>query len=139
MNVLLLITPKCKVEYLEESFSIRQTLEKMDYHHYSAIPLLSEKGEYLGVVSEGDLLWFMKKHNDFSLFESEKVSIMNVSRRHDYDYAKSDTTIEELYHIILSQNFVPIIDDRNMFIGIITRKDIIGFLYKQAYLNKNNI
>ena len=139
MNVLLLITPKCKVEYLEESFSIRQTLEKMDYHHYSAIPLLSDKAEYLGVVSEGDLLWFMKKHNDFSLFESEKVSIMNVSRRHDYDYAKSDTTIEELYHIILSQNFVPIIDDRNMFIGIITRKDIIGFLYKQAYLNKNNI
>lgn len=139
MNVLLLITPKCNVEYLEESFSIRQTLEKMDYHHYSAIPLLSEKGEYIGVVSEGDLLWFMKKHDDFSLFESEKVSIMDVPRRHDYTYARSDTTIEELYQIILSQNFVPIIDDRNMFIGIITRKDIIGFLYKQAYLKKDSI
>lgn len=131
MNVLLLITPKSKVEYLQNDFSIRQSLEKMDYHHYSAIPLLTENGEYVGVISEGDILWYAKRQNDFSLLKSEKISINDVSRNREYLTAHSYTTIEELFPIILSQNFVPIVDDRNIFIGIVTRKDILNFFYQR--------
>ena len=31
----------------------------------------------------------------------------------------------------MNQNFVPVIDDKKVFIGIITRKDIIEFCYNQ--------
>ena len=36
--------------------------------------------------------------------------------------------MEELFERITNQNFVPVTDDRGIFIGIITRKDIITYL-----------
>ena len=44
---------------------MRQTLEKMEYHRYSSIPIINKKGEYVGTMTEGDLLWSIK--NDFNL------------------------------------------------------------------------
>ena len=56
MNILFFLTPKKEVAYVEETDTLRQVLEKMEYHGYSAIPLLSEDGRYIGTVTEGDLL-----------------------------------------------------------------------------------
>jgi CBS domain-containing protein len=41
--------------------------------------------------------------------------------------------MEELFEKATNQNFVPVVDDNNVFIGIITRKDIILYL-----ANKDN-
>ena len=60
MNVLLFLTPKKEVAYLYEDYSLRQALEKMEYHRYSAIPIISRNGNYLGTLTEGDLLWYIK-------------------------------------------------------------------------------
>lgn len=37
--------------------------------------------------------------------------------------------MEDMLNRALNQNFVPVVDDRKMFIGIITRKDIIKYYY----------
>ncbi len=36
--------------------------------------------------------------------------------------------LSQLFSEALNQNFVPIVDDRDMFIGIVTRKQVITFL-----------
>ena len=38
--------------------------------------------------------------------------------------------VESLIDLAIKQNFVPVVDDDNVFIGIVTRKDIIQYLYK---------
>ena len=43
--------------------------------------------------------------------------------------------ISQLDKHILNQNFVPVVDGRNVFIGIITRKEIIKELLKQKNSN----
>lgn len=60
MNVLFFLTPKSKVAYIYDDFTLRQTLEKMEYHRYSAVPLLTREGKYVGTITEGDLLWSIK-------------------------------------------------------------------------------
>ena len=45
--------------------------------------------------------------------------------RWDYKPVSIDADIEQLDNHILNQNFVPVVDGRNVFIGIITRKEII--------------
>ena len=39
--------------------------------------------------------------------------------------------MEDLLELVLSQNFVPVVDDMNHFIGIITRKAVISHLASQ--------
>lgn len=130
-NVLFLIKPKCNVEFIEDDFSVRQTLEKMDHHHYSAIPILDKEGKYIGVLSEGDILWYAKRSNDFSILNSEKINIKEIKRMRDYKCCSIDSNVDELINIIFNQNFVPVVDYNNTFIGIVTRQDVLKELYNR--------
>ena len=38
---------------------------------------------------------------------------------------KVDASINELKNMITEQNFVPVIDDRNILMGIVTRKRVL--------------
>lgn len=129
MNILFFLKPKVTVEYVVENYSLRQTMEKMEIHRYSSIPIISKAGEYIGTLSEGDILWYFKKLGKFNLQASENINIMEIERHRDNAPIKVDAQIQDLINVSKSQNFVPVIDDRNMFIGIVTRQDIISYFY----------
>lgn len=130
MNILFFLTPKSEVAYITEAFSLRQALEKMEYHKYSAIPLLDTTGHYVGTITEGDLLWGIKNQYNLNLKEAEAVPITTIRRRMDYLPVNAKSNMEDLIGKALNQNFVPVVDDHGAFIGIITRKDIIKYYYK---------
>ena len=129
MNILFFLKPKLTVEYVVENYSLRQAMEKMEIHRYSSIPIISKAGEYIGTLSEGDILWYFKKLGKFNLQASENINIMEIERHRDNAPIKVDAQIQDLINVSKSQNFVPVIDDRNMFIGIVTRQDIISYFY----------
>ena len=61
MNILFFLTPKNEVAYVENDDTLRQVLEKIEYHKYTAIPMLNKNGKYVGTVTEGDLLRYIKE------------------------------------------------------------------------------
>ena len=132
MNVLRFLTPKSNVAYIYDDFTLRQTLEKMEFHRYSAIPIINRAGEYVGTLTEGDLLWAIKNQYSLNLKEAENVPITQVPRRMDNEPVTADTSMEELISVALNQNFVPVIDDRGVFIGIVTRKEIMRYFQEVA-------
>ncbi len=129
MNILFFLTPKQDVAFIYDDFSLRQTLEKMEHHRYSSIPILNRKGEYVGTITEGDLLWGIKNAYDLSVVQAEEMPVMSLPRKRDNQPVRVDTTMDELITASMQQNFVPVIDDKNSFIGIIKRKDIIQYCY----------
>ena len=131
MNILFFLTPKSDVAYIFENETLRQTLEKMEHRKFSCIPLLSLDGKYKGSISEGDLLWGMKALNVPGLKEAESISIMAIPRRATYKAVHADSKMEDLLDCAINQNFVPVVDDQGFFIGIITRKEIIKYCYKE--------
>lgn len=131
MNVLFFLTPKSEVAYLYDDYTLRQGLEKMENSHYSAIPIINRRGEYIGTITEGDMLWTLKDKYALNLREAEDVSIQAVKRRVRFEPVSVNANMENLVSKAMSQNFVPVIDDNKIFIGIVTRKDIIGFCYKE--------
>ncbi len=137
MNILFFLTPKDAVSYINDDDSLRQVVEKMEYHGYSAIPILSKEGKYIGTVTEGDLLWYLKQNNFPGKYEQESISIMSVKRRRDNAAINIQETMEGLFDKVTNQNFVPVVDDQNVFIGIITRKDIILYLMKKLSEQQN--
>lgn len=126
-NILKLLIPKDKVSFLEPNMSIRQGLEKFRAHGFTATPVINKDGTYYGVVSEGDFLWNIMNDNIVTVQELELKKIKDVIRK-DVPCCKIDVTYEELVKLITNYNFVPIVDDRNILMGIITRKSILDNL-----------
>ena len=133
MNVLFFLTPKSEVAHLHEEWTLRQAIEKLERSGYSAIPLIDRQGRYIWTVTEGDILWTLKKRYNMNLKDAENVSILTVDRRMDVRPVSIDATMEDLVQTAMNQNFVPVTDDKKIFIGIVTRKDIIRFCY-DAYV-----
>lgn len=124
------LTPKIKTFYLDYDSTIRQTLEKFDVHMFSVVPLVDGNGRYVDTISEGDILRFIKNTCKFDMEVAESVKISTLEKHRPYKALSVDTPMEEVIKLSSEQNFVPIIDDRGVYIGIIKRKDIIDYLFK---------
>ncbi len=142
MNLFYLLKPKAMVYFLTNKHTIRQGLEIMRAHGYTAIPVINENGEYIGTVSEGDFLWHLIRFSDRDLRSQEYYSIVDIVNEERNLPVKTNVSMDELLLRVMDQNFVPVIDDRNVFIGIITRRDIIKYFYQKEHndlpdLNRN--
>lgn len=134
MNILSFLTPKSAVTYIKESFSLRQTMEKMENCSYTALPVLDDDERYIGTLTEGDVLWYLKKNGFPSIYEAEKIPLSAVERRTVVNAVNANTRVEELLDASVSQNFVPVTDDRGMFIGLVTRQRLIRY-----FIGKQNL
>ncbi|MEG0178079.1 MAG: CBS domain-containing protein [Oscillospiraceae bacterium] len=139
MNILFFLTPKSDVAFLYDDYTLRQALEKMEHHRYSSIPILSRTGEYVGTITEGDILWAVKTKFSLSMRDAENLPISEIPHKRDNTPVHVNTNMEELVFAAMSQNFIPVIDDKNSFIGIIKRKNIIQYCYDQSKKSKTNI
>ena len=129
MNILFFLTPKSEVSYVYDTDTLWQVMEKMDAHQFASVPIINERtGYYCGTLTEGDLLRVLKENYDLSLKKAEEIPLMSIPRRRDYLPVRADADIEDLLHVAISQNFVPVTDDSSAFIGLITRKDLLQYL-----------
>ena len=128
MNILFFLTPKEDVAYIYDTYSLRQVLEKMEYHKYSCIPIITERGKYAGTITEGDLLWGLKNRGQLDLKKAEEVPIISFKRRNDYAPIRVDSNMENLLEKAMQQNFVPVVDDQKNFIVCATRRDIMQYI-----------
>lgn len=125
MNVLFYLTPKAICSYVYSDFSIRQALERMESSGYATIPILDRDGRYVGSLTEGDLLWAVKNLCGMDLKRTEGTGIMEITHRKDYAPVSVNTDIEDLVAKAVDQNYVPVVDDKESFIGIVTRRGIL--------------
>ncbi|MCI8534902.1 MAG: CBS domain-containing protein [Hungatella sp.] len=131
MNILFFLTPKSEVAYIYDDQTLRQVLEIMEYHRYTAVPVINKQGKYIGTITEGDMLWGIKNEYNLSLRGAEHMPVTTIPRRSDNRPVSIDATMEDMIDKALNQNFVPVVDDQENFIGIITRRDIIKYCYKK--------
>ena len=134
MNIAFLLTPKSEVIYEYIDATMRQVIERMEHHGYTAIPLIDKQGKYVGTLTEGDLLWKLKNTPDLSFINTESVKVSDIPRRIIHKSVSINADIESLINLAVNQNFVPVVDDNGIFIGIIKRSDIIDYCYSE--LNK---
>jgi CBS domain-containing protein len=119
--------------YLYDDYTMRQALEKMESAGYAALPILNRYGEYRGTLTEGDLLWALKNMCYMDMRQAEARRIMEIERRKDNVPVRVTTSMHDLVERATSQNFVPVVDDKDTFIGIITRRAIIKYCQQQLF------
>ena len=126
-NILFFLTPKAMCSFVYDDYTVRQALEKMESAGYAALPILSKHGEYRGPLTEGDLLWALKNMCYMDMRQAEARRIMEITRRKDNVPVRVTTGMQNLVQRASAQNFVPVVDDKDAFIGIITRSAIIRY------------
>ena len=132
-NILFFLTPKALCAYLYDDYTIRQALEKMEAAGYATLPILNRRGEYRGTLSEGDVLWAMKNMCYMDMRQAEARRIMEITRRKDNIPVRVTTSMSDLVDRATTQNFVPVVDDKDAFIGIVTRRSIIQYCQNKLF------
>ena len=136
MNAAFYLTPKSSVTYLYDDWSVKYALGQLKKHGYTAVPVIDRDGRYAGSLSEGDILWFvyglMREKRENILEECENTSVAQVVPQGKYPAALIDIPWDELVKRALEQNYVPLVDDRQSFIGIVTRRSIMSRLHEHG-------
>jgi len=132
-NILFFLTPKTLCAFVYDDYTVRQALEKMESAGYAALPILNHNGEYRGTLTEGDLLWALKNMCYMDMRQAEARRIMEITRRKDNVPVRVTTGMHDLVQRASSQNFVPVVDDKDTFIGIVTRSAIIKYCSQQIF------
>ena len=132
MNILFFLSPKQDLMYVYDDFTLRQTLEKWENNRYASIPVLNRQGKYVGTLTEGDILWGLKKYHGLDLEAAEDVPISAFPHKRDYKAVTVTTSMDQLIEAAMNQNFVPVVDDRGIFIGIVRRQAIIRYCYDKT-------
>lgn len=133
MNIAFFLIPKHEVIYLTDQSTLRQALERMEFHRYTAVPVLSEEGFYIGTITEGDLLWFFKNASGVTFENAHRHQLSAVPMRIQNTPVHIDANMNDLISKAKAQNFVPVTDDRKQFIGIVRRSDIIEYCATQLF------
>lgn len=125
MNIMLFLTHKSDITYLYDEYTIAEGLEVLRKTSYTAVPLITREGKYLGTVTEGDFLWAL---TDPEIWAARDTLHMDAVKRHVKNKpVRADAQITDLLDTAMNQNFVPVIDDRDCFVGIVTRKRILDY------------
>jgi CBS domain-containing protein len=127
MNIASFLFPKNEVAFITSSASMREALELLEHHSYTAIPIIDSEGKYAGTLSEGDLLWKLKNTPGLNFDNMQQVPISEVEKHFHNEPVSINAHMEDMLALAADQNFVPVVDDESIFIGIIRRKDIIEY------------
>ena len=129
MNIAFLLTPKSELIYEYTDATMRQVIEKMEHHGYTAIPIIDRNGKYVGTLTEGDLLWKLKQTPNLDFKNTENVKVNEITKKTKHKSVSINANVEDIINLATAQNFVPVVDDEGIFIGIIKRGDIINYCY----------
>lgn len=131
MNVAFFLIPKSQVTYLTEESSFRRGLDTLRRHGYTAVPVISREGKYLGCVSEGDFLWNIMSMGSVDPYDLEEAHIEDIISDRA-PAVRVTAPISLLWDRLLDQSFVPVVDDRDMFMGIVTRRSVMAYLMNRT-------
>jgi CBS domain-containing protein len=118
----------------------------------SGVPVVDSQRKIVGIISEGDLVFQQKKLNPpvfLSFFdgviqvgksaffdEIKKISaflVKDLMTKEDLIIAKETADLSDVASLLIENkvNRIPIVDDENKVVGIVTRYDIIKANYEK--------
>jgi len=131
MNILAFMKPKMDVTFLSVDNTAREAIEIMKVSRYTSIPLLSIDGKYVGTITEGDLLYTLDAVGRDNM---KDIKVSSIVRHRDYEPVNINETMIVLLSRASNENFVPVIDESNQFLGIVTRKELLDYFFEHNFM-----
>ena len=81
INIAKIMIPKPLTRVLHVKDTVRQALETMENHGFTAIPVLDDEERYIGCVTEGDFLRHILKVGDTDKKAHEQFAVGDLVRK----------------------------------------------------------
>ena len=140
MNIAFFLTPKQDVTSLFDDNTFRRGYELMMRDQYQIVPVTNRENIYVGVVSVADFLRYLCGEGipDTGIVAQKNVDEVRIKdlmnrRNNGYPPVNITSDLDELIDRIMQHNFVPVVDARGAFVGIVTRHNVL------RYLQNNNV
>ncbi len=130
MNIFRFIVPKSMTETLSADASVRQAMEKMRYHRYTALPVIDGEGRYVGTVQNDDIFQYYMETGAYGSGRAERDRVVDIMSDRQPKPLYHTASMQDLFEEVKEHNFVSVVDDRGCFIGIILRREILNFLLR---------
>lgn len=112
-----------------------EALRLMKAENVDKLPVLSSRGELVGVITEKDILRAHCETNErkISILEQAfEVSTMTIDRimSRDVVSCRPDTSIEEVSRIMVTMDlsFLPVTDEDGRLVGLVSKSDMFKIL-----------
>lgn len=125
MNIMFFLTHKSEMVLMYDDMTVAEGFELLRKTSYTAVPLLTREGRYLGTVTEGDCLRAVMDVDSFDTLKAQRMD--TIPRRTQNKPVRAEARVWDLVDTVLNQNFVPVIDDRDYFVGIVTRRKVLDY------------
>jgi CBS domain-containing protein len=124
MNILFLLQPKSDVALLLDTALVKDALAAFAEFRFSAVPVTTADGRYFGTVTASDFLGHFLRGND-----AEGLTVGEILDPAKNPPVRITAKLNDLLKKVMDQNFVPVVDDRDCFMGIVTRRRIMQYYY----------
>ena len=124
-NHLFHLLPKSDTVFLNSSDSFQQAYNLFVLTNYTALPVINKKGQYVGTICEGDLLRILSVSLTDSEIDLSQLAIKDIAFKTKTEVARINESFNRLLELALNQNFIPLVDDQGIFVGILSRQELI--------------
>ena len=138
MKISFFLIPKMETAYMFEYETIRQALEKMEYYRYNSLSVLDEKGRYKYSLSATDFFHYMKHHPGTTYENTDEICLSQVTPQVDITPIDINDDVENLVKTLLKQEYTPVIDGKQIYIGEVSVTEIIEFILKNHLIQNEN-
>ncbi len=138
MNALSFLTPKVQTVYLKADCTLRQAIEKLKHHKFKVIPLINGSGKYVGSLTSADLFGYFSTCEITDIAQTEKIKLSEIIKSKHYKCCPLNTTSARVVGLLVTQLFVPIVDDRGIYCGIIERKKVFDYYVNHYQFGLSN-
>lgn len=131
--------------------SITQLLETLVSNHIGGVPIVKEDNTLQGIISDGDIIRYLHPksrtvYDMFSLVMVNEKENLEQKLKYSMDHRVEDfmrtkglytvqpnDDIEKALHILSKYHFkkLPVVDEENKVVGVISRGDMIRFISTQ--------
>lgn len=127
MNVAFFLTPKAEVVWVPAASTLSDVMERVLASGFSALPALDDDGRYVGALTEGAMLRVLL-HPARSWAEvADWTRVGAILDREGHIAVHIDAPFGDVAERAIVQRFVPVVDDRDVFVGIVRRSPILAY------------
>jgi len=137
-----------KVVTIDKDATVAELAKLLIKHKISGVPIVNEKKELIGIVSEADIIIkmatlpfpisfsfaFLDSYESYTKSTKEymETRVEEIMSRH-VKIAREDMPLSKVVNIMINNNInrIPVVDNNNKLSGIITRADIIKSMIKE--------